>query len=81
MLDHASSQLPSTRVTWRQADAEAQPFPDTEARRILRAKIKRMPWHADLPPEERQRRIEADVDRWWFLEIREAARRLNERSS
>lgn len=30
MLDHASSQLPSTRVTWRQADAQALPFPDGE---------------------------------------------------
>src|SRR3954470_11773159 len=28
MLDHASSQLPSARVTWRQADATALPFPD-----------------------------------------------------
>jgi len=28
MLDHASSQLPSARVTWRQADAQALPFPD-----------------------------------------------------
>ncbi len=30
MLDHASSQLPSARVTWRQADAQALPFPDGE---------------------------------------------------
>jgi ubiquinone/menaquinone biosynthesis C-methylase UbiE len=30
MLDHASSQLPSTRVTWRQADAERLPFPNGE---------------------------------------------------
>ena len=30
MLDYASSQLPSTRVTWRQADAQALPFPDGE---------------------------------------------------
>jgi ubiquinone/menaquinone biosynthesis C-methylase UbiE len=30
MLDQASSQLPSTRVTWRQADAQALPFPDGE---------------------------------------------------
>jgi ubiquinone/menaquinone biosynthesis C-methylase UbiE len=30
MLDHASSQLPSTRVTWRQADAQYLPFPDNE---------------------------------------------------
>jgi SAM-dependent methyltransferase len=28
MLDHASRQLPSPRVTWRQADAQALPFPD-----------------------------------------------------
>ena len=30
MLDHASSQLPSTRVIWRQADAQYLPFPDGE---------------------------------------------------
>ena len=28
MLDHASRQVSSPRVTWRQADAEALPFPD-----------------------------------------------------
>ncbi len=52
---------------------------EAEARRILRAKIKRMPWHAGLPPEQRKRRIEADVERWWFLEVAEAARRLRDR--
>jgi ubiquinone/menaquinone biosynthesis C-methylase UbiE len=30
MLDHASAQLSSTRVTWRQADAQHLPFPDGE---------------------------------------------------
>jgi ubiquinone/menaquinone biosynthesis C-methylase UbiE len=30
MVDHASSQLPSSRVAWRQADAQALPFPDGE---------------------------------------------------
>ena len=29
MLDHASSQLASDRVTWRQADAQMLPFPDS----------------------------------------------------
>ncbi len=53
---------------------------EMEARRILRAKIKRMPWYAGLPPEERKRLIEPDVGRWWFLEVKEAARRLRERS-
>lgn len=28
MLDHASTRLPSDRVTWRQADAQTLPFPD-----------------------------------------------------
>ena len=52
---------------------------EAEARRILRAKIGRMPWHAGCSPDERNRRIEADVDRWWHLEVREAARRLRDR--
>jgi hypothetical protein len=52
---------------------------EIEARRILREKIKRMPWHAGLTPEERKHRIEADVDRWWHLEIQAAARRLHDR--
>jgi ubiquinone/menaquinone biosynthesis C-methylase UbiE len=30
MLDHASTQLPSTRVNWRKADAQHLPFPDGE---------------------------------------------------
>ncbi len=49
------------------------------ARRILREKIKRMPWHQGCSPEERRRRIEADVDQWWHLEAEEATRRLKER--
>ena len=52
---------------------------EAEARRILRAKIKAMPWHAGLPSEERKRLIEADVERWWHLEVKEAARRLRDR--
>ena len=35
MLDHASSQLPSMRVTWRQADAQHLPFPDDEFGAVL----------------------------------------------
>ncbi len=52
---------------------------EMEARRILRAKLKAMPWHDGCSPEERRRRIEADVEVWWHLEIAEAARRLRER--
>ncbi len=49
---------------------------EIEARRNLREKIKRMPSHQGCSPEERRRRIEADVDRWWHLEVEEATRRL-----
>jgi hypothetical protein len=52
---------------------------EMEARRILRAKIGRMRWHAGCSPDERKRRIEADVDRWWHLEVKEAAKRLRDR--
>jgi hypothetical protein len=49
---------------------------EAKARRILRAKIKAMPWHAGLLPEECKRLIDVDVHRWWRLEVREAAKRL-----
>jgi hypothetical protein len=52
---------------------------EAEARRILRETIQRMPWHQNLPHEERRRRIETDVDTWWYLKIEEATRRLKER--
>jgi IS5 family transposase len=52
---------------------------EAEARRILRAKIERLPWHSGCSPEERRRRIEADVDQWWHLEFLVAARRLLDR--
>ncbi len=70
-------------LAWPQLAGYAAPMPEVtekqieaEARRILREKIKRMPWHQGCSPEERKRRIEADVDRWWHLEVEEATRRL-----
>ncbi len=41
------------------ADVEA------EARALLRDRIARLPWHAGLPPEERERRIAEDIDTYW----------------
>ncbi len=52
---------------------------EIEARRILRAKIKRLLWHPGCSPEEGRRRIEADVDQWWHLEFMAAARRVLDR--
>jgi hypothetical protein len=40
-----------------------------------------MPWQSGLPPAERKRLVQEDVDRWWHLEVAEAARRLLDRLS
>ena len=50
-----------------------------EARCILREKLKRFPWHQGCSPEERRRRIEEDVEKWWHLKVGEAIRRLAEK--
>ena len=52
---------------------------ETEARALLREKIRCMPWHQGLSPEERDRRIEEDVERYWPTLVEEAARRLVDR--
>ncbi len=52
---------------------------EVEARALLREMIRRMPWHQGLSPEERDRRIEEDVERYWPTLIEEAARRLVDR--
>ncbi len=49
---------------------------EAEARALLREKIRRMPWHQGLSPEERDRRIEEDVERYWPTLVEEAARQL-----
>ena len=52
---------------------------EAEARRLLRDLISRLPWYPGLSADERTKRIEEDVDRWWLLKIEEAADRLAER--
>jgi hypothetical protein len=49
---------------------------EAEARTLLRERIRRMPWHQGLSPDERARRIEEDVERYWPTLVEEAARRL-----
>ena len=56
------------------ADVEA------EARALLRDRIARVPWHAGLPPEERERRIAEDVDTYWPTLVHEAVERLLDRA-
>jgi 3-oxoacyl-[acyl-carrier-protein] synthase III len=56
------------------ADVEA------EARALLRDRIARLPWHAGLPLEERERRIAEDVDTYWLTLVNEAVERLLDRA-
>ncbi len=60
------------------SDAPTDPV-EAEARRLLRELITRLPWFPRLSADERAKRIEEDVDRWWLLKAEEAARRLAER--
>jgi hypothetical protein len=52
---------------------------EVEARALLREKIRRMPWHQGLSPDERDQRIEEDVERFWPTLVEESARRLVDR--
>ncbi len=49
---------------------------EAEARALLRETVQRRPWCQGLSPEERDRRIEEDVERYWPTLIEEATRRL-----
>ena len=49
---------------------------EAEDSALLREKIRRMPWHQGLSPDERARRIGEDVERYWPTLVEEAARRL-----
>ncbi len=65
---------PGLMPTITNADVEA------EARALLRDRIARLPWHAGLPPEERERRIAEDVDTYWLTLVDEAVERLPDRA-
>jgi hypothetical protein len=55
-------------------------IPDHEiealAREMLRETILRSGWYPELSPEDRVRRIEEDVERYWHLMATEARERL-----
>lgn len=54
---------------------------EAEARALLREKLRRLPWHAGLDPDERERRIEEDVETYWPTLTDEAVERLLDRAS
>jgi hypothetical protein len=59
-------------ATLRDDDIEA------EARALLRETIERSGWYQSLPKAEREKRIEADVDRHWSLMVPDAMKRLEQ---
>ncbi|GEO19327.1 hypothetical protein [Microvirga aerophila] len=59
------------------------PIPDeeieAEARAMVRDMIQRSRWYPGLPEEERNRRIEEDVELNWPLMLADARKRLEQR--
>ena len=53
---------------------------EAEARAMLRETIQRSGWYRSLPEEERNRRIEQDVDQNWPMMLQEARKRLEQRA-
>lgn len=52
---------------------------EAEARALLKEAIERSGWYPILSPEERCKRIEQDVERYWHVMAQEAAQRLLDR--
>jgi hypothetical protein len=52
---------------------------EAEARAMLREVIQRSGWYPSMHKEERNRRIEQDVDQHWYLMRQEAVKRLEQR--
>jgi hypothetical protein len=65
--------MPDERPPIRDEDIEA------EARAMMRATIERSGWYPNLQGEERQQRIEQDVEQNWPLMVPDARMRLEER--
>ena len=49
-------------------------------RGLLQERIARLPWHTDLNPDERERRIAEDVDTYWPILVNEAVERRLDRA-
>lgn len=52
---------------------------EAEARALLKEAIERSGWYPILSPEERGKRIEQDVERYWHVMAQDAAKRLLDR--
>jgi hypothetical protein len=52
---------------------------EAEARTMLREAIQHSGWYSYLPEEERNRRIEQDVEAHWPLMLADARKRLERR--
>jgi ribosomal protein S19E (S16A) len=49
---------------------------EAEARSLLRKQIQESAWYPWMKEADRRRRIEEDVDRYWYVKVSEASRKL-----
>jgi regulatory protein YycI of two-component signal transduction system YycFG len=54
---------------------------EAEARALLRKQIQDSSWYPWMEEDERRKRIEQDVDRYWYVKVGEASQKLLDRSS
>jgi hypothetical protein len=53
---------------------------EAEARALLRKRIQESTWYPWMKKDERQKRIEEDVDRYWYIKVSEASQRLSDQA-
>jgi hypothetical protein len=51
---------------------------EAEARDLLRKQIQESAWYPWMKADERRKRIEEDVDQYWYVKVSEASQRLME---
>ncbi len=51
---------------------------EAEARALLHKQIQESAWYPWMKEADRQKRIEQDVDRYWYVKVSEASQRLLE---
>ncbi len=53
---------------------------EAEARALLHKQIQESAWYPWMKEADRRKRIEEDVDRYWYVKVSEASRKLLDRS-
>ena len=54
---------------------------EAEARALLRKQLQDSAWYPGMREDDRRKRIEQDVDRYWYVKVGEAVQRLEAKVS